>query len=480
MSNKLKEFIDNNRESLDNFEPRDLWSNINEGLNNPSPKIKVKKPLKGWFLGGIGTAVVVTAVCVYEYVQSGADFVKNEIAEYKQAPQPEKETLPVVIDDSTKNKRSPNKNVVSTQTMAPSEKVVKEEKEGQPATEPVPVTTVTPTPPTEPVKPAEEKTAGNENKKEKKDKKKYHHIVDSTFVGITRLEVEGHSCDIVVKTHDAGNITFHGDINSNKTIHNLRTEKNGTTLRVFFEFPHGARSKIAVGLANYSAILEFVVPAQMDVVIKNSAGNAYVSGITANIFDLKSSLGDLKIENCKAPEFKLYTNSGDIKAQNLIGNITSESTLGDQKYETIQGNIITNSKSGDLIVRDIKGNVTAVTTLGNQTYQNSIGDIIAKATSGDVRLTNAKGNYKLKTAIGDIIGSDVELTASSEMESSSGDIKMILKNDFKDLSFDLHATSGDVSVLNGEEQFKKGNVLVLNKGPITVKGTTKIGDQIFR
>lgn len=134
-----------------------------------------------------------------------------------------------------------------------------------------------------------------------------------------------------------------------------------------------------------------------------------------------------------------------------------KSTSGDQQYENVDGNISGRATSGDIELQRVTGQVDLETT------------------SGEIELDGIVGTLKLRTTSGDIRGSKVQLSADSKARTTSGEIELEFINDINEMSFDLDASSGDLTV--GSR--RADDQLEITRGGILFVGRSTSGDQSY-
>jgi DUF4097 and DUF4098 domain-containing protein YvlB len=204
------------------------------------------------------------------------------------------------------------------------------------------------------------------------------------------------------------------------------------------------------------ALLELTVPDDVDVMIDNSSGDVTISGIRTDRIRVETSSGDIDIENLTS---KLYvsSSSGDIGIEKLQGDVNSESTSGDQELYFVEGNVNFDATSGDVELKSI------------------VGDISGETTSGSIEIYRSEGSLDLKCTSGDIEADEIIFTSDSRFRTSSGDIEVSLNNEMRDLSFDLEASSGSLSV-DGRKADKS---LYIKEGDIWITGVSSSGSQRY-
>lgn len=272
-----------------------------------------------------------------------------------------------------------------------------------------------------------------------------------SYSGVKELDIKGIFCEVKIKAGGGNGLSCSGDIKGSskekdqfKIMHN----QNGSTVKVWIEAPNN--------LENIDGQLTFTVPKNVNLFVHNNSGNITVEGLKGDKFTLETSSGSISIKNIQTNPH-LSASSGNIKVLNLTGNLDVKTSSGRQNLLDIKGNILTVASSGKTRINNIKGNINA------------------NCSSGGIYLENTSGSLKLRTSSGGIEGISVMLTGDSELQSSSGKIKIKLKNALKDLSFDLTSSSGLIFVWG--KQYKKN--YQKQDGKILIKSVSSSGRQIY-
>jgi hypothetical protein len=470
MEDTLKQFINDQREALDAAEPSDLWPKISMQLF-PASAIQAGKAspkwLKGIFLSSVTAFIIVSAWIINDKdpapstPQSVETKTENTDPHVKEALIV-KEELTTSAQKNFKPETSSEKEMLSENTRPAL--VLPETENALPEISSafVPNTVLSPTIVTDTIS----------------DKG------DSLFTGIKRIEIDGDFFDVNVKTHNQNSVLFHKESTiSAKGLHSkihqykVIAVKKDSVLRIFIECD-GNQNIFIVGNLIISGQMDLTVPEGVEMQIRNSSGNSKVEGLKGQL-DIKTSSGDILADNIIS-NIKFKSVSGDIKSKNCTGNIQIKSSSGNQLVENVTGNIETESVSGDLTYTKINGNIKITSSSGNQTLNGVTGAIHSVSISGDIKVNDCNGELSLKTSSGDVRGNNIFLQKTANIESISGDIFMDLKNDVKELSFDLKTISGDLFVQNGTETLINEKRLLLNQGPIKISVSTSSGNQTFK
>ncbi len=310
---------------------------------------------------------------------------------------------------------------------------------------------------------------------------------EKNFDNVASIVVKGSFCAVNVDSHSDNNIVFKGEIKASKERDDIKIkyDQNGSTLEVWIERPNSLSG-------SFKGYLDFKVPSNTNIKVKNSSGSVHVANIGQSIVELSASSGSVKAENIDS-DLTANASSGSIKVVNIKGNVTSTCSSGSQHLNNVGGDVVSTCSSGSIKIEDIKGNVTstcssgsqrlnliggnvkAVASSGSLNISNVKGDVKGKASSGSIKLSNIKGALNLSTSSGGQYGEEISLTGDSHFRSSSGSIKINLTNLVDELSFDLSASSGGLNAM-GTSGKKK---LKINKGNIQITGVSSSGSQKY-
>ena len=142
--------------------------------------------------------------------------------------------------------------------------------------------------------------------------------------------------------------------------------------------------------------LELHVPARMALDVRDSSGDAEISGVAA--VRVSDSSGDLELENIDGPVV-LKDSSGGIELADIRGDVTVESdSSGDIEGERITGNVLVErDSSGSIYFEGISGNVTVERdSSGDITARDVGGDFtVLRDGSGDIRAIDVRGKVEI-------------------------------------------------------------------------------------
>jgi DUF4097 and DUF4098 domain-containing protein YvlB len=177
-----------------------------------------------------------------------------------------------------------------------------------------------------------------------------------------------------------------------------------------------------------------------------------------------TSGGDIRLGGVKGNN-KLSTSGGDISLKSLSGKVDATTSGGDISVEGSDGEIELSTSGGDINARDFKGNLSLSTSGGDIEIKGSDAKITAETSGGDITLDYSGVNKGI------------------DLETSGGNIQILLPSDFN-ASAKLSTSGGEIS-----SEFKGNNAVKissskfeadLNKGGERLSARTSGGDIILR
>lgn len=482
MRDPLKEFIDQHRPEMDAAQPSpELWSKIESTMIlTPTIPAKPVSWLK-YFTFGASAVAVIVVISLVKNTHSHPAVV--------QTPQTQTELSSSVLPVDEKNKTItvPQENSANEKTATPvpviSEKTV--------TTVPVPSYFQQEIPVAENISatvqnnpPAAAIPAASKNMSWKMESSSIH--IDTVFSGITRLEVTGSSMNVNVHGHAQNELSLKGDLNwKAKGIHagnqyySLRFTRKDTVLYVTVSLESEKKNKGVIGYVSSDADLNFDVPENLNLVIRDQFGDASVSGLHGAICDLAISSGNIDVNDMHT-NIKVSETFGDFKGRSITGNLNASISSGSATVEKLTGDIVMSTTFGDQKFSQINGNIKTSASSGGVKINGMNGDAKIASTFGDIELVNYKGKPVLTASSGSITGTQVELTGDANFVTTFGDITMNLTNSLDALSFQLTTTFGDIHIDKDGQKYEEESKLILQKGKFLIKASASSGSQSYK
>lgn len=538
MSDRLKDFVENNREGFDDLLPGDLWAGISGSLSNtPSPSLTTDGGLRSAFLKnlpamlkyGFGASALILGTFLIvnsqkeksvSHIPKQEQHIDSPVAEIK-TPRFNAGTLNIIHTEARPTEVEAPEALADVETAQPAavdETIVEESA--------VPSTTEKETPSNSRATALynySEKTTPDDTIQEASI------YLDTIFHSIKRIEVNVWVCNVNINRGSSDKTSLKGRVTppSNsyfalrrhkfeKARTKLKYEIKDSVLKVWMEdenLNHVKRTKTT--RYEESSYLNFEVPSEMDVDVTVQSGNVNLNGLSNKFTRLRSIFGSVKVNDLTSSSLIVKTSSGNVELSKVIGQIRSDNTFGNQTLENVKGNanvhtssgnttirglngnldvitafgqqvlenisgnVVANVSSGNISVKSVSGNTDIRSSFGTQNFEQVTGDIYARASSGSIKVNDSKGKMILSTSFGSIVGKNVTLVSSANFKTSSGDIQMQLLNDIKDLSFDLKTSSGSLNVEKANLSSNSDRNLMIGQGPILVRGISSFGNQSY-
>ncbi len=309
-------------------------------------------------------------------------------------------------------------------------------------------------------------------------------FVDTTFSGISALELTVSSCNVNVNPSNTSMLHFKADITTKahgiiigKSGYHIVYERQDSLLKIHLE--NTAPHILIAGTYIQQAMIDLDLPDNITLLIKNSYGDLIMNGVKSKTCKLVTSSGNLTIKNGSGTT-ELNSSYGDVAISDLVGAATVTTASGDVRISNLTGTSKIKASYGSVVLKSITGDVTINAVSGNVNISGMSGNLDVISEYGDITLQDYKGTPKLISSSGNITGKNVELKEGMTTKSNYGDVSMSLLNDYADLSFDLSAIYGEISVAKGAQQIKDKNKVFIKQGNILIKGSSNSGDQTYR
>lgn len=271
---------------------------------------------------------------------------------------------------------------------------------------------------------------------------------DFTYSGIDRVEVDAGTFDVVMQATRGREVSMKiENYPDGFTVYHI---VEGSTVRVRVE------QNFSLFTPPHRGTLVFHVPANIDVGIETTTGDARVVGIAR-------------------AELRVRTTTGSIMLDDTNGSLFARSTTGAIEVLGSSGELEMDSTTGSLEIDDFEGTITSSSTTGRHHYEEIVGQIDARSTTGRIEFSDVTARLRVRTSTGSQTGRGVLLTENSSFEATTGSIDIDLVNNLDDLEFDLSSTTGSLRV--GDERSQRR--LFFGGSGVEVNASTSTGSQRF-
>ncbi len=308
---------------------------------------------------------------------------------------------------------------------------------------------------------------------------------EGVFTGIKKVLVDADFCTLKMMGHESSDVFFTGILktNENQDAYHFEILQQEDTLRINVIKPENWTS--------HWGELTLMLPVGIDAEVITQSGKVEAEGLNevklniisksghVILIDLQGSawvdtpVGNLTVNNFKG-DLKSRTKTGTVDIKTLKGNGDIGCYKGLINISDVQGKLFVDGGTGNLEVEKAEGDITLKSTSGNTKLSIASGNIVCKSFNGDMKLFNTDGVYDVQTSTGNIVGTRVELTASSSFTTTEGNIKIQLDTK-SNLMYELKS---DNSYLRAMEKSKKKS-LKIGKGDILITGTSTTGSQAY-
>lgn len=230
------------------------------------------------------------------------------------------------------------------------------------------------------------------------------------IAGISTIDIDVPFSDvnIIPENRDDIRIHYHGYIKA-RFIPDLKTKSSNKTLYIYLE--KGSNNSNSTN--NIDIKLDVYVP------------ETYKDNIKAD-----TSFGNISISNMNLSKLELITGFGNIEINNLTGNIEADTSYGNIVVQNLSGNLDTSTGFGDIELEydEFNYNINAETSFGD------IKLTLPKDSQFEIDAECSFGKIDVDFPVSITKNEDDELSGTVgsgrnkiELESSSGDIKVISK-----------------------------------------------------
>jgi DUF4097 and DUF4098 domain-containing protein YvlB len=216
--------------------------------------------------------------------------------------------------------------------------------------------------------------------------------------GSKELAVHAAAGDLEIRSGDGDDAVIRGKVCASKE---EWLEKSAVLTQ------RGKRAEITVDLPetsgwsitgnNYAYMdLELTVPDHLAVDVKDSSGDAELSGLAS--LTVSDSSGDLEIHNISGPVI-IKDSSGDIELEDIEGDVTVASdSSGDIEGERITGSVLVeHDSSGGIHFSEVGGDFTVERDSSGDIAADGVGGdfTVLRDGSGDIRAVNVTGKVDI-------------------------------------------------------------------------------------
>ena len=278
--------------------------------------------------------------------------------------------------------------------------------------------------------------------------------VDETYSSFKNIEINADYINrIVLKEGDK--FTVRGQNYENHG--GLDVSQDGDTIRI----DSTARDKwqINIGLdelfKDNDSWLEVTYPAgaELGLVKTNlSAGRVAISGINCDSFNVDNDYGNIEISSVQAGDLTIIANAGDINLSTAVvaGSATIDNDFGDVVIVNIKASDLkAKLNAGKLTTSDIKADTISIKNDFGKVEVNGMeaDRIVMDQNAGDLEANDISArDLKLESDFGAIRIDRLSFMGLCEISNNSGDVRLKLLMNKDDVSYELEADAGSITV----------------------------------
>ncbi|NQS98969.1 MAG: hypothetical protein HQ591_10985 [candidate division Zixibacteria bacterium] len=219
---------------------------------------------------------------------------------------------------------------------------------------------------------------------------------------------------------------------------------------------------------NVQVTYEVTLPTKFSADIETSGGDFDIRDLTGD-FRFETSGGDVKISSCEGNidcstsggELELYdikgilsaaTSGGDIICVRCGDELDLRTSGGEIELKELSGTVHAKTSGGDIEVSRVEGDCIVKTSGGEITLEHikSIKLIEAITSGGDIEVSDIEGDIKVKTSGGEILADNIN--GDFEGKTSGGDIEVCKVSG----NLEINTSGGDVEVDGAEGYVEAG------------------------
>jgi DUF4097 and DUF4098 domain-containing protein YvlB len=288
--------------------------------------------------------------------------------------------------------------------------------------------------------------------------------VDTLFKGIKRVEIDGLYCDVNVSTHAENNVSIQGEMKFKfkgvilkKPDYIFHCTQKDSVLLVQLEKTQ--KSSVFIGGSiSHEGALNFVMPKQTTLIVRNAAGKLTVTDLEGATCQLGNSYGNIIAAHIKS-KLEIRSSSGDVTLSHITGSVNCKASYGDINIKEVSGNMLISSSSGNISISQVKGKADIACSYGNIDLSAIDGDLNVGSASGNitgsdlnadkinikssygfVKVLNCKATLDVKSNSGNIILD--RITGGIKVNASYGEINL---NDVSGDAF-INSASGNIEI----------------------------------
>ena len=273
-----------------------------------------------------------------------------------------------------------------------------------------------------------------------------------TFEGITEIQIRGGALETsYIGSDDTESVTLEAFLeSSDPQMDGIIYRRRGSRL----EIEMGDSNGIDFWTGRTKGYISLTGPRKIALDVKNSSGTAEIRNVEHHALDFRISSGKMEVYNIVCENLTLKASSGKLHGENLQGDVDLDLSSGMATLEKVWGNVNFKGSSGSIKVSEVEGRVDGGMSSG-------------KATLEDISEVG-----KLSISSGMLTAEEVGLGASTNLQASSGYMKVQTFTSLDEFNYDFSVGSGHLSI--GDQKGTE-NLKINNKASHTIEGRIQSG-----
>ena len=299
--------------------------------------------------------------------------------------------------------------------------------------------------------------------------------VDETYDSFKNIEIKADYIERI-EIKEGNSFSVRGQ--NYEHLGSLIVSKNGDTVRV--DSKSDDKLIFSIGVEEVfnknDTWIEITYPAGSNLGLVDtdlSAGSITISNINCDDLNVDNDFGKTDLSTVQANKLTVVANAGDVNLSNIIvtGNVTIDNDFGDVDLANVRANSLTTIlNSGRLKTSDIFADRISLKNDFGKIEVDGIEatELKMDLNSGDLDADNVSSkNLSIESDFGKIDIDRLTFTGECDVENNSGSINLNLLMNKDDISYELEADAGSVTV-DGQ---------TTSKGAVSsraARGTTKL------
>ncbi len=305
--------------------------------------------------------------------------------------------------------------------------------------------------------------------------------MDTVFTSIHHVVVKGNGFDWQIVGNEANDVKMRAS--ANLASENSKPERfksriyctvNGDTLTI------GATFKNPKNKGSFSrhANVWLNIPHEADLTLVEECGNVNTGHLSGNRCDLITEDGNIKVSEIMK-NATISTSTGNVKIERSEGTFTTHTRLGNVKISNTKGKLNLSTNTGNIMVDDFTGEVNSDAGTGNSILGNCGGKFNITTNTGNCILNSCSGQWDILTERGNIKAQKLHLTGDAVFSTTTGNINVQLTNPAAEVAFDLHGETGKISLQRDKTNQSATGSLQVGTGKFKLTTHVDTGNQEF-